>query len=68
MRIGAAGLRVRNLALVTDYYRDALGLTYLFSLNRVRADADVVLTSTGTRSLACFGRVMLPHRLEVPQL
>ena len=40
----------------------------LFSLNRARADADVVLSSTGTRSLACFGRVMLPHRLAVPQL
>ena len=46
----------------------ALGMTYLFSLNRARADADVVLASTGGRSLACFGRVMLPHRLPVPQL
>ena len=43
-------------------------MTHLISLNRALADADVGLTSTGTRSLACFGRVMLPHRLAVPQL
>ena len=59
---------VDGAMLCKQYHRDALGMTYLFSLNRARADADVVLTSTGTRSLACFGRVMLPHRLEVPQL
>ena len=54
---------VDGAMLCKQYHRDALGMTYLFSLNRARADADVVLTSTGTRSLACFGRVMLPHRL-----
>ena len=59
---------VDGAMLCKQYHRDALGMTYLFSLNRARADADVVLTSTGTRSLACFGRVMLPHRLAVPQL
>ena len=59
---------VDGAMLCKQYHRDALGMAYLFSLNRARADADVVLSSTGTRSLACFGRVMLPHRLAVPQL
>lgn len=59
---------VDGAMLCKQYHRDALGMTYLFSLNRARADADVVLASTGGRSLACFGRVMLPHRLPVPQL
>ena len=58
---------VDGAVLCKQYHRDALGVVYLFSLNRARADADVVLASTGTRSLACFGRVMLPHRLAVPQ-
>jgi SOS-response transcriptional repressor LexA len=45
--------------LCKQYYRDPLGIVYLFSLNRKRADADVVLTVGGGRSLACFGRVMV---------
>lgn len=42
-----------------QYYRDPAGIVYLFSLNRARADADLVLTSAGGRSLVCFGRVIL---------
>lgn len=42
-----------------QYYRDALGMVYLFSLNRRRADADVTLTPSGGRTLTCFGRVMV---------
>ena len=45
--------------LCKQYYRDPAGIVYLFSLNRARADADVVLTSSGGRSLACFGRVIM---------
>lgn len=45
--------------LCKQYYRDPAGIVYLFSLNRARADADVVLTSSGGRALACFGRVIL---------
>jgi len=33
-------------------------VVYLFSLNRARSDADVVLTAGSGRSLACFGRVI----------
>jgi len=52
--------------LCKQYYRDPLGITYLFSLNRARADADVVFGAGSGRSLVCFGRVLLPHRLPLP--
>lgn len=42
-----------------QYYRDGAGTVYLFSLNRDRADADVVLTPGSQRMFACFGRVMM---------
>ena len=49
-----------------QYYRDPLGMVYLFSLNRRRADADVLLPPSSGRSLTCFGRCML-HSLPLPQ-
>ena len=49
-----------------QYYRDPLGMVYLFSLNRRRSDADVLLPPSSGRSLTCFGRVML-HGLPLPQ-
>ena len=51
--------------LCKQYYRDPLGMVYLFSLNRARADADVVLTGDSGRSLVCFGRVMT-HTMPLP--
>jgi len=51
--------------LCKQYYRDPLGIVYLFSLNRDRADADVVLTGESGRSLVCFGRVMT-HTMPLP--
>ncbi len=45
-----------------QYYRDPAGVVYLFSLNRQRADADVVLPPSGTRGLACLGRVIMHAR------
>lgn len=59
---------VDGTMLCKQYHRDPLGVVYLFSLNRARADADVVLTPTGARSLVCFGRVMLPRRLPLAAL
>ncbi len=57
---------VDGAMLCKQYHRDALGMTYLFSLNRARADADVTLAPSGGRSLACFGRVMLARRPALP--
>lgn len=51
--------------LCKQYYRDPYGLVYLFSLNRKRADADVIFGKGSGRSLVCFGRVML-HTLPLP--
>ncbi|WP_295753580.1 S24 family peptidase [uncultured Oscillibacter sp.] len=45
--------------LCKQYYKDPTGIVYLFSLNRARSDADVVLPSASGRTLACFGRVIL---------
>lgn len=45
--------------LCKQYYKDPAGIVYLFSLNRARADADVVLPAASGRALACFGRVIL---------
>ncbi len=52
--------------LCKQYYKDPLGVVYLFSLNRRRADADVVLFGDSGRSLTCFGRVMM-HAQPLPQ-
>ena len=51
--------------LCKQYYRDPLGMVYLFSLNRRRADMDVVFHGDSGRSLTCFGRVMI-HGLPLP--
>ena len=49
-----------------QYYRDPLGMVYLFSLNRKRADADILLPPESGRSLVCLGRVML-HTMPLTQ-
>lgn len=54
--------------LCKQFVRDPLGMVYLFSLNRKRADADVVLPPSSGRTLVCLGRVLLPARPPVPQL
>lgn len=52
-----------------QYHHDRfMGITYLFSLNRERSDADVVLPPSTGRSLVCFGRVMTPQRYPLPNL
>ena len=52
--------------LCKQYYRDPMGIVYLFSLNRRRADMDVVFPRGSGRSLTCFGRVMM-HGLPIPE-
>ena len=54
--------------LCKQFVRDALGMVYLFSLNRKRADADVVLPPSSGRSTVCIGRVLLSVRPPIPQL
>lgn len=52
--------------LCKQYYRDGFGMVYLFSLNRRRADMDVVFHQNSGRSLTCFGRVMV-HGQPLPE-
>jgi len=52
--------------LCKQYLRDRLGMVYLFSLNRDRADADVVLPPDSGRSIVCLGRVLLEKRPKIP--
>ncbi len=49
-----------------QYYKDPLGMVYLFSLNRARADADVILSPSSGRTLACFGRVLTVGHFPLP--
>ncbi|MDD3346393.1 LexA family transcriptional regulator [Oscillibacter sp.] len=51
--------------LCKQYYKDPAGIVYLFSLNRARADADVMFTPSSGRMLVCFGRVIV-HAPPLP--
>lgn len=48
-----------------QYHKDLAGMVYLFSLNRKRADADLLLSPASGRGLVCFGRVIM-HTLPLP--
>lgn len=48
------------------HYDRMLGITYLFSLNRKRADADVVITRNSGRQCVWQGRVITKKRFDLP--
>ena len=50
-----------------QYHKDRLGMIYLFSLNRKRADADIILSQNSNRGFACFGRIITKKKLPLPQ-
>lgn len=52
-------------AVIKQYHKQG-GIVYLFSLNRERADADVVLPSTSGRGFSCQGRVITKRRYQLP--
>lgn len=52
--------------VIKQYYHDPLGMTYLFSLNRKRADADVLITPTSNQTVVCQGRVITSKRYPLP--
>ncbi len=58
---------VDNDTFCKQYYKDPLGMVYLFSLNRNRADADVVLPPSSGRSLNCFGKVLIKGHFPLPE-
>jgi phage repressor protein C with HTH and peptisase S24 domain len=51
--------------LCKQYYRDPLGVSYLFSLGRDRG-ADVVCGPESGKRFICFGHVILDHRVPLP--
>lgn len=57
---------VDGAVVCKQYVRDALGMVYLFSLNRSRSDMDILLPPSSGRTMVCFGRVLLPGRPDIP--
>lgn len=68
MRDGDIGVFcVDGATVIKQYHYDAvLGMTYLFSLNRKRADADLLITPSGNRTLVWQGRVITKRRYTLP--
>lgn len=66
MRDGDIGIFSVDGGTVCKQYHQEGGIVYLFSLNRERQDADVVLFPGGNRSFVCQGRVMTGKRYPVP--
>jgi len=55
-------------SFIKQYHYDrVMGMTYLFSLNRDRADADKLITRTSGHTLVCFGRVITRRRYPLPR-
>lgn len=50
-----------------QYCQDYYGNVHLFSLNRDRADADVHIPASSGIMLMCFGKVLLPENIPLPQ-
>lgn len=66
MRDGEIGIFSVDGGTVCKQYHQEGGIVYLFSLNRRRSDADIVLVPGGNRSFVCQGRVITRKRYPVP--
>ena len=67
MEPGDVGLFcVDNDIYCKQYCSDCYGNTYLFSLNRARADADLHIPADSGRTVFCCGKVVLPKRPPLP--
>ena len=51
--------------VIKQYYRDPFGMTYLFSLNRKRADADVPVYPSSGETVNCQRRVITTRRHQL---
>ena len=52
--------------VIKQYYHDPLGMTYLFSLNRRRKEADVLIHPSSGQTIVCQGRVITSKRYPLP--
>ena len=70
MRDGDVGVFcVDGATVIKQWHYDRMfGITYLFSLNRKRSDADLVITASSGRSLVWQGRVMTKMSYPLPGL
>ena len=59
------GFSVDGSSVCKQYHKEG-PVIFLFSLNRARADADVLLLPGGNRTLVCQGRVITRKRYRVP--
>lgn len=66
LRDGDVGIFSVDGGTVCKQYHQDGGVVYLLSLNRRRADADLVLFPGGNRSFVCQGRVITHRRYPVP--
>ena len=67
MRDGDVGVFcVDGATVIKQWHCDALGITYLFSLNRKRADADVVVTPNSGRTVVWQGRALTRRHFPLP--
>lgn len=63
---GDIGVFVVDGTAVCKQYHKEGGVVYLFSLNRKRADVDVVLLPSSGQTLVCQGRVITKRRYPLP--
>lgn len=63
---GDIGVFIVDGAGVIKQYHKEGGIVYLFSLNRKRADADIMLPPSSGRNLSCQGRVITKRKFPVP--
>lgn len=66
MRDGDIGVFIVDGAGVIKQYHKEGGIVYLFSLNRKRADADIMLPPSSGRNLSCQGRVITKRKFPIP--
>lgn len=66
MRDGDIGVFIVDGGGVIKQYHKEGGIVYLFSLNRKRSDADIVLPPSSGRGLVCQGRVMTKRKFPIP--
>lgn len=67
MAAGDIGIfSVDGATVCKQYYRDPAGFVYLFSLNRRRQDADLLISPGGNRTFICQGRVITRKRYPIP--
>lgn len=66
IRDGDIGIFCVDGGTVCKQYYKRAGIVYLFSLNRQRDDADVVLAPGSNRTFVCQGRVITRRRYPLP--